>query len=80
MSVDGFRSDDGGAGVPPASNYNSSSEGMGGISDDEDAGEEAKWAGENDTGNVGRGLENLSKVSLSPNLASSHCHLFTRAS
>ncbi|KAJ7261171.1 hypothetical protein C8J57DRAFT_473744 [Mycena rebaudengoi] len=35
---------------------------MGGISDDEDAGEEVEWARDNDSHNVGRGIENLSKV------------------
>ncbi|KAJ7251344.1 hypothetical protein C8J57DRAFT_673276 [Mycena rebaudengoi] len=61
MSLDGFRSEDGDM-FPPASEYNDSSEGMGGISDDPDAGEEARWATDNDSQKVGRGLVNLSKV------------------
>jgi hypothetical protein len=75
MSVDAFSED--GAVFPPASEYNSS-EGMGGISDDPDAGEEAQWATDNATQKVGRGLENLSKVSL--HMGMCHCHLFTPAS
>ncbi|KAJ7235930.1 hypothetical protein C8J57DRAFT_1248032 [Mycena rebaudengoi] len=59
MSVDGFSED--GAAFPPASEYNSS-EGMGGISDNPDAGDKAQWATDNATQKVGRGLENLSKV------------------
>jgi hypothetical protein len=51
--------------VPP-SEYQDSSEGLGGIGSDIDDGDEAGWARERDKEKVGRGLGNLSKVS-SPN-------------
>jgi hypothetical protein len=52
----------------PASDYQDSSEGLGGINSDVDDDDEAEWARERDDEKVGRGLGNLSKV-LSPNRA-----------
>jgi hypothetical protein len=48
--------------VPP-SEYQDSSEGLGGIGSDIDDGDEAGWARERDEEKVGCGLGNLSKVS-----------------
>ncbi|KAJ7905016.1 hypothetical protein B0H13DRAFT_2509647 [Mycena leptocephala] len=47
--------------VPP-SEYQDSSEGLGGIGSDIDDGDEAGWARERDKEKVGRGLGNLSKI------------------
>jgi hypothetical protein len=46
----------------PASEYQDSSEGFGGISSDVYDGDEAEWARERDDEKVSRGLGNLSKV------------------
>ncbi|KAJ7687655.1 hypothetical protein B0H17DRAFT_682690 [Mycena rosella] len=49
-------------GSVPASEYEDSSEGMGGFASDGDDGEEVTWAKERDQQKVGRKLENLSKI------------------
>ncbi|KAJ7759409.1 hypothetical protein DFH07DRAFT_772219 [Mycena maculata] len=68
MSVD-LQSDGDMMGLPPASEYNDSSEGIGGFKSDEDDGDEKKWAADHNDKKVGRQiaagnaeLENLTKL------------------
>ncbi|KAJ7750936.1 hypothetical protein DFH07DRAFT_774944 [Mycena maculata] len=68
MSVD-LQSDGDMMGLPPASEYNNSSEGIGGFESDEDDGDEKKWAADHNDKKVGRQiaagnaeLENLTKL------------------
>jgi hypothetical protein len=68
MSVDRYDTsydDQDNATMPPESEYNDSSEGFGGLEDEEDDGDEVDWASGQNSEKVGRrlGLENVSKAS-----------------
>jgi hypothetical protein len=69
MSIDhyhtGYNNQDNDAAMPPESEYNNSSEGVGGLEDEEDNGDEVDSANSQNSEKVGcrLGLESMSKAS-----------------